>query len=63
MNTVSGTNLQQDNSIDFDLMGMLEYGTGSLPNSWLTGAESNSADLGFLVTDDFLNAGLDYNRS
>jgi len=32
MHAVSGGSLQRDHEIDFDLMGMLEYGSGSMPN-------------------------------
>ncbi|KAH6720336.1 fungal-specific transcription factor domain-containing protein [Leptodontidium sp. MPI-SDFR-AT-0119] len=51
----AGSDPQQDYNTDFNLMGMLEYGPGSLPNPWFTGIESNPGDLCFLVTDDFLN--------
>lgn len=55
MNTEVGSSLQQDHDQEF-LMGMLEYGPGSLPNPWyIGGVDSNPADLGFLVTDDFLS--------
>jgi len=62
IHAVSGGSLQRDHEIDFDLMGMLEYGSGPMPNGWYTGAGNNLTDLGLLVTDDFLNEDFDNSR-
>ncbi|KAH8662421.1 fungal-specific transcription factor domain-containing protein [Xylariales sp. PMI_506] len=47
--------VQQEYELNFDLMDMLESGAGALPNPWSIATDAPSADLGFLVTDDFLN--------
>lgn len=47
--------LQQGRSADFSLLGMLENGAGALPSAWFSDAVNTPADLGFLVTEDFLN--------
>ncbi|KAK0101391.1 hypothetical protein ONS95_006566 [Cadophora gregata] len=54
MSPTDGSDPQQEFVPDYNLMGMLEYGPGSLPNPWFTGIENNPGDLCFLVTDDFL---------
>jgi hypothetical protein len=47
--------LQQERAVDFNLMDMLENGAGALPGSWFTDTVHTPADLGLLVTEDFLN--------
>ena len=53
---VSGPGAQEMDSLDLDLMDMLQSGAGPFPH-WLAdeGTPSGTVDLGFLVTDETLN--------
>lgn len=56
VNVVNEACQQQDYIADLNMMGVLESGpTWLSDNMWYADTDATSADLGFLVTDDFLN--------
>lgn len=58
LNNVEESEQQNYNHPDFDLMGVLEYGPGWMPNPLYPDADGSPSDLGFLVTEDFLNGNI-----
>lgn len=51
-----GTPRTEDQTFNFSLMGMFENGVGGLSSTWNMEEYDEAADLGFLVTDEFLNS-------